>query len=94
MKVQELSNTPYLGMEHSSWYIEYDQENKIVRLDGQQLSSKVAYDVIKDIKRQLSVPPSEGHHYDVVEYGSCIRIGIQGHNIGISKWDIPRIEIE
>lgn len=80
-----------MGAPYASWYIEYDQENKTVKLDGNEMSAKVAYDVIKDIKKQLKTAPEHGHHYDITRHGNIVRIGISGHNIGISKWDIPRI---
>ena len=80
-----------MGAPHASWYIEYDQYEKTVKLDGHEVSTKIAYDVIKDIKEQLLVAPEQGHHYDIVRYGSTVRIGISGHNISISKWDIPKL---
>lgn len=87
----QLSDVPYIGAPYASWYIEYDQETKTVKMDGQVVSSKIAFDVITDIKRQLKVAPEQGHHYDITRYGSTVRIGISGHNISISEWDIPRI---
>ena len=89
MKVQQLSNVPYMGAPHSSWYVEYDQEKKTVTLDGQPVSTKVAFDIICDIKCQLSHAPEHGYHYDVVKCGNTVRIGIEGHNITISRYDIP-----
>lgn len=90
--VQQLSDVPYMGAPYSSWYIEYDQEEKTVKIDGVKVSSKVAFDVIKDIKRQLISAPEHGHHYDITQYGNTVRIGIAGHNISISRWDIPNLQ--
>lgn len=89
--VQQLSDVPYMGAPYSSWYIEYDQEKKAVKIDGVEVSNNVAYDVITDIKKQLRVTPEHGHHYDVTRYGNTVRIGIKGHNISISQWDIPSL---
>ena len=89
--IQQLSYVSYIGAPYSSWYIEYDQEEKIVKIDGKEVSNKVAYDVITDIKRQLKVTPEHGHHYDVTRYGNTVRIGIAGHNVSISRWDLPRL---
>lgn len=89
--VQQLSDVPYMGAPYSSWYVEYNQDEKAVKIDGVEVSNKVAFDVIKHIKRQLAHAPEHGHHYDVVRYGNTVRIGMQGHNISISKWDIPSL---
>ena len=89
--VQQLSDVPYMGAPYSSWYIEYDQEEKTVKIDGIEVSNKVAFDVITCIKKQLKVAPKHGHHYDVSRYGNTVRIGIQGYNISISQWDIPSL---
>ena len=90
MKVQQLSNVPYMGAPYSSWYIKYNQKEKTVEIDGQVISSnKVVYDIISDIKRQLAHAPEHGHHYDVFRYGDIVRIGIAGHNISLSCYDIP-----
>ena len=91
MKVQQLSNASYIGAPYSSWYIEYDKETKTVKLDGVEVSTKVAYDIICDIKEQLKIAPEQGCHYDISRYGDTVRIGIAGHNISISRWDIPSI---
>lgn len=90
-KICQLSDVPYMGAPYASWYIEYDQEKKTVKLDGSEVSSKVAYDVIKDIKEQLKTSPERGHHYDIARYGNTVRIGVSGHNVGILKWDIPNL---
>ncbi len=90
-RICQLSNVPYIGAPYASWYIEYDQETKTVKLDGQEVSTKVAFDVICDIKEQLKKRPEHGHHYDVTRYGKCVRIGIAGHNASISEWDIPSL---
>lgn len=88
-KVCQLSNVPYIGAPYASWYIEYDQKNKTVYLDGQEVSTKVAFDVICDIKEQLENSPEHGHHYDISRYNDTVRIGIAGHNASITQWDIP-----
>ena len=87
--VQQLSDVPYIGAPCASWYIIYHQKTKAVYLDGEKVSSKVAYDVIKDIIEQLRKDPKKGHHYDISKYGDITRIGISGHGIGILKSDIP-----
>lgn len=90
MRVTQLSDVPYMGAPSSSYYVWYDQKAKTIEIDGNVIDSpKVVFDIICDIQRQLNVAPERGHHYDVFRDGDVVRIGIAGHNIGISRYDIP-----
>lgn len=88
-RVTQLSDVPYMGAPHSDWYIQYEQRTKVVTVDNVVVTTKVAFDILNDIKKQLSFPPERGHHYDVSYIGNVVRIGICGHGISVSEWDLP-----